>query len=286
MNGAPPTIDAHQHVWDLDTVPQPWIDPTTMAPIARSFSLEEARSLAGGVGVSGTVVVQTVPSAHETPLLLDLAARNDFVVGVVGWVDLRTPDVGERIARLRELPGGVKLVGVRHLVQDEPDPAWLDQTAVRAGLRQVAAAGLAYDLLVRPAQLPAAQRVVQDLPEMRFVLDHLGKPPLVDGDLTAWAGAVRQLARADNVMAKVSGLVTETRWDRWTTAELRPCVELALETFGPSRLAYGSDWPLCELAGGYARWRGTLDELLATLTPTEQAAVNGGTAIQMYHIPG
>ncbi len=278
-----PVIDAHQHIWDLATVAQPWIDPVAMAPIARSFLLGDARAAAAEVGHA--VLVQTVAQPHETPLFLAHALADPYVIGVVGWVDLQAPDVADRIARLRAAPGGDRLVGIRHLVQDEPDPRWLDRPAVRRGLRAVAAAGLAYDLLVRPAQLPAAVRVARDLADVRFLLDHLGKPPIAGGDLDGWRAAMHALRPLEHVTAKLSGLVTEADPARWSAGDLRPCVDLALATFGPARLAFGSDWPVCQLAaGGYRRWWAALRQLLDALSPAERTAVYGGTAIRAYRL--
>ncbi|MBN1174346.1 MAG: amidohydrolase family protein [Micromonosporaceae bacterium] len=280
-----PVVDAHQHIWDLDTVDQPWIDPVAMAPIACSFTLDDARTVAAVAGVRHAVIVQTVPQHHETPLLLAQAVADPYVAGVVGWVDLSAPDVAEQIARLRAAAGGDRLVGIRHLVQDEPDPCWLDRPAVRRGLGAVGAAGLAYDLLVHPPQLPAAVRVARDLPGVRFVLDHLGKPPIAGGDLREWAHALRSLGALDNVVAKLSGLITEADLRWWRDADLRPCIDLALAVFGPARLAYGSDWPVCRLAaGGYRRWWFALAEMLCTLSPAERAAVYAGTATTVYNL--
>ena len=180
------TVDAHHHVWDLSVWDlsvrdQPRIAGPSMLPLRRNFGLADLAVPAHAAGVTGTVVVQTVPVTAETPELLALAAGSDLVAGVVGWVDLTDPAVGERLAQLREEPGGAHLVGIRHLVQEEADPDWLGRGDVRRGLRAVAAAGLAYDLLVRPRQLAAAVAAAQALPELRFVLDHLAKPPVATG---------------------------------------------------------------------------------------------------------
>ena len=277
-------VDAHHHVWDLATLPQPWIDPVRQSAIARSFDIEELRAAAVAAGVVQTVVVQTVAVAEETPALLRLADRDPLVAGVVGWVDLTRADVEDAIARLRALPGGDRLVGVRHVVEAEPDPAWLDRPDVRAGLQAVARSGLSYDLLVFPHQLPAAVRTVRDLPTATFVLDHLGKPPLWTGDLETWAALLRELATSPNVHAKLSGLVTEADWDRWSVDDLRPAVDVALDAFGPQRLLWGSDWPVCLLATSYAAWVQASDELLSGLSDTERAAVLGDNARRVYRL--
>lgn len=278
-------IDAHHHVWDLGVRPQDWIDPVTMAPIHRSFVVTDLAIATQDIGLDATVLVQTVPVAAETPEFLALAADSALVAGVVGWVDLSDPAVADRIAELHESPGGDRLVGIRHPVQGEPDPDWLARPAVRRGLRAVADAELVYDLLITAAQLPAATRAVRDLPQLRFVLDHLGKPPIATGAMQPWERDVRDLAEAPNVAAKLSGLVTEAGWSRWTVADLAPYVRVALSAFGPGRLMYGSDWPVCLLAGAYPDWLTAARELTADLNTPEQALIFADTARAWYRLP-
>jgi L-fuconolactonase len=278
-------IDAHHHVWDLAVRDQGWIDPIGMAVIRRDFTLEDLARVATPVGVGGTVVVQTVPEAGETPELLERASRNPLVLGVVGWVDLTRPDLPEELARLRAVPGGDRLVGVRHLVQDEPDPDWLGRPDVRRGLRAVAAAGLRYDLLVREPQWPAAVAVARDLPELTLILDHLAKPPVATDELSRWAGHIADLGACPNVAAKLSGLVTEAEWDSWTPTQLRPYAATALAAFGPDRVMYGSDWPVCLLAAEYAEVLDLATGLTAGLSAAERAEVFAGTARRWYGLP-
>lgn len=277
-------IDAHHHLWDLTVRDQEWITGTAMAPLRRNFPLSDYPGPANGVTAS--VVVQTVAVPEETPDLLALAADSNLVAGVVGWVDLTAADIADRLASLRALPGGPKLVGVRHLVQSEPDPGWLVRSAVLRGLAAVAAAGLAYDLLVIPAQLPAAIAAVAAVPDLRFVLDHLGKPPVASGSpgLEPWAGQLRQLAARPNTVAKLSGLVTEADWTQWTVADLRFYTDLALDAFGPGRLMYGSDWPVCTLAASYEQVLAAARDVTAGLSPAEQDAVFSGTATGSYKL--
>jgi L-fuconolactonase len=201
---------------------------------------------------------------------------------VVGWVDLTAPDVGEALDRLRALPGGELLVGIRHQVQDEEDPDWLSRPEVRRGLRAVAGAGLAYDLLVLVPQLAAARAAVRDLPAARFVLDHAAKPAIAGGSVEPWATELAALARLPNVTCKLSGLVTEARWEAWDAAAIRPYAEHVLGAFGPERVMFGSDWPVCELAATYAQVRELADALLEGLSPAERDAVLGGTAARAY----
>jgi L-fuconolactonase len=286
----PRVIDAHHHVWDLAVREQDWIHPETMAVIRRNFTVADLAGEALAAGVTATVLVQTVPVAAETPEFLAIAEHSPpgggLVAGVVGWVDLTAPDVSDALAALQAAPGGERLVGIRHPVQSEPDPAWLNRGDVRRGLRAVADAGLAYDLLTLPHQLPAAIDTVRALPQLRFVLDHLSKPRIAERELAGWADDLRALASAGNVAAKLSGLVTEADADHWTVADLRPYAEVALETFGADRLMFGSDWPVCLLAASYQQVVAAAQELTDGLSPSERADVFGGAAERWYHLPG
>ncbi|MFD4661128.1 amidohydrolase family protein [Kitasatospora sp. NPDC058444] len=277
-----PIIDAHHHVWDLSARPQPWITGEALAPLDRSFSAADLAAEARAVGVVGTVVVQTVCVPEETPELLALAAGSDLVAGVVGWIDLTAPDIADRIADLRELPGGERLVGIRHQVQDEPDPNWLLRQDVRRGLLAVAAAGLAYDLVVKPHQLPAAALAAADLTGLTFVLDHLGKPPIATGALAPWAADLRRLAALPNTVCKLSGMVTEATPGSWRTEDLRPYAGTVLDAFGPHRLLFGSDWPVCTLQAGYHDVVRIADGLTGRLAPDEKDAVFSRNAIRAY----
>ncbi|MFJ8083196.1 amidohydrolase family protein [Streptomyces sp. NPDC096205] len=275
-------IDAHHHVWDLAVRDQDWITGPELAPLRRDFSLADLAPEAAAAGVSASVLVQTVTVAQETPELLRLAAGSALVAGVVGWTDLTDPAVADRLAELRELPGGDALVGVRHQVQSEPDPRWLLRPDVLRGLRAVAAAGLVHDLVVLPHQLPAVVDAARAVPDLVFVLDHLGKPPVATGVLEPWATWLRALAALPNTAAKPSGLVTEADLAHWTTADLRPYARLALEHFGAERLMFGSDWPVCTLAADYCRVVATTRELTDGLGPMERAAIFGDTAARVY----
>ncbi|ONK15851.1 amidohydrolase family protein [Streptomyces sp. MP131-18] len=279
-------VDAHHHVWDLGRRPQPWLGAASMASIHRTVLLDELAGPAAEAGVGRSVLVQVLPDAEETTEFLALAAGSELVAGVVGWADLtRGAAVADLLARLRAAPGGHLLAGVRHLVQGEADPRWLCRADVRAGLAAVADAGLAYDLLVLPHQLPAAIETVRALPGLTFVLDHLAKPPIAAGRSEPWAGLIATLAAEPNVHAKLSGLVTEADWARWTVADLRPYAERALEVFGPSRLMFGSDWPVCLLAADYGQVAAAAEELTSVLSAAERAEVFGGTAERVYGLP-
>ncbi|MDT9684457.1 amidohydrolase family protein [Streptomyces sp. TRM76323] len=278
-------VDAHHHVWDLAVRDQPWLDGPGTAPLRRTFTADDLAPAARAAGVRATVVVQTVTVPGETGELLALADRHPLVGAVVGWIDLTAPDVADRLAALRALPGGHRLAGIRHQVQDEPDPDWLLRPAVLRGLAALAAAGLVYDLVVRPPHLPAATRAAALLPGLTFVLDHLGKPPVASGALEPWAGHVRALAALPNTVCKLSGLVTEADHATWTTADLRPYADTVLDAFGPARLMFGSDWPVCLLAARYDEVVTAARDLTARLSPAERAAVFADTATRVYGLP-
>jgi L-fuconolactonase len=277
-------VDAHHHVWDLSVRDQEWISGRAMAPIRRSFGIEDLAPLARAAGVRATVLVQTVCAAEETPELLALAVADNLVAGVVGWTDLTAPDVADTLAALIELPGGDRLVGVRHQVQSEPDPRWLLRPDVLRGLAAVAEAGLAYDLVVLPHQLPAAAGAAARLPGLTFVLDHLGKPPVTSAGPGPWSRAVRALAAHPNTVCKLSGLVTEADRSSWTVAGLRPWADIVLEAFGPDRLMFGSDWPVCNLAADYAEVFDAARALTGRLGDQERRAVFEGTATRVYRL--
>ncbi|MBD0744282.1 amidohydrolase [Streptomyces sp. CBMA152] len=279
-------VDAHHHLWDLAVRDQDWLTGPELAPIRRDFLLDELRAETTAAGVAATVLVQTVTVAEETPEFLALAAGSDLVRGVVGWTDLTAPGVADELARLTELPGGTRLVAIRHQVQSERDPEWLLRPDVGAGLAAVAAAGLAYDLVVLPHQLPACVKAAERHPGLTFVLDHLGKPPIASGTTEPWASAVRALAALPHTVCKLSGLVTEADWARWSVDDLRPYADTALDAFGPARLMYGSDWPVCLLASSYGQFLDTVRELTKDLGPHERAQVLGGTADRVYRLSG
>jgi L-fuconolactonase len=276
-------IDAHHHVWDLAVRDQPWIAGQEMAAIRRTFTVDDLRPAARAAGVGATVVVQTVTVAEETPELLALAAADPLVAGVVGWTDLTSPAVSDELARLASGPGGGRLVGLRHQVQSEPDPDWLRRPDVIRGLRAVAAAGLAYDLVILPHQLPAATAAAAAVPGLTLVLDHAGKPAIAGGDLSAWASAVRELAALPNTTCKLSGLVTEAPLGAPAQA-FAVVAEAVLDAFGADRVMFGSDWPVCLLASDYAGVMALARSLTGGLSPAEREAVFGATAARAYRL--
>jgi L-fuconolactonase len=278
------TVDAHHHLWDLHVRAHEWLRAPEFKPIWRDFGLEELEAQARARGVDRTILVQVAASADETREFLAYAACTTFIAGVVGWMNLTVPDPAEELARIQGSAGGQRLAGIRHLVQDEPDPDWLDRAEVRRGIAAVGAAGLPYDILVRLPQAEAALRLVRALPDQMFVLDHLGKPAIASGELEPWAGWIGRLAAEPNVVCKLSGMVTEADWGTWTVPDLRPYADVVLEAFGPDRLMFGSDWPVCVLAGSYDEVFQAATDLTAQLSAAEREAVFGGTATRVYRI--
>jgi L-fuconolactonase len=280
---ASPIVDAHHHFWDPAEADYPWLT-AELAAIRRRFGPEDLEPLLAATGVQRTILVQTRSSLAETEAFLATAAQTPFIAGVVGWVDLLDPGVADALAHLRGGIGGQKLVGIRHQVHDEPDPDWLRRSDARRGIGAVGAAGLAYDLLVRSRELPAALDTARALPDVRFVIDHLAKPPIRDGQLQPWAELIRPFGDLANVWCKISGLVTEADWATWRPADLEPFVEHALEVFGPDRLLFGSDWPVCLMAATYGEVLDAARATLAGLSGVERAAVFGGNAVAVYRL--
>lgn len=276
-------VDAHHHVWDLGVRKQSWMVGSAMDPIRRDFLVDDLAPLAAAADVTRTVLVQTVGLAAETPEFLAVASGNDLVAGVVGWVDLTADDVEDALAGLLARPDGQWLKGIRHQVHDEPDVEWLNRPDVRRGLAVVAEAGLAYDLLTKAPHLPAAVETVRALPELSFVVDHISKP-VIGENLEPWATGLRDLAAEPNVTCKLSGMVTEASWTDWKVADLKPYADVVLEAFGPDRVMFGSDWPVCLLAATYGQVVDAAEQLTAGLTTAERNQVFAETARRTYHL--
>ena len=275
-------IDAHQHFWRYRPETHAWISES-MAVLKRDFLPRDLEPLLRARGFTGCVAVQAAQSVDETRFLLELAARHPFVRGVVGWVDLVSPDLDRQ---LEHFSRDRRFRGVRHLAQDEPDERWLARPDVVRGIGALRRFGLTYDILVHARQLPSALELVRHLPDQPFVLDHAAKPEIRAGRLEPWRSDLRTLAAHANVACKLSGLVTEAAWEGWTAEGLRPWLETALECFGPQRLMIGSDWPVCLLAGDYDRVVGVAADFIASLTADEQAAILGANALRFYGILG
>jgi len=274
-------IDSHQHFWRYTPAEYGWIDDA-MAVLRRDFLPADLRPELEAAGLTGCIAVQTRQTLAETRFLLELAHHHKEIRGVVGWVDLLAADVE---AQLREFTRNKHFVGVRHIAQAESDPRFLVCEPFLHGIAALSTTDLVYDVLVYPHQLPAAVELAQRFPGQRFVLDHLGKPDLRRADLGEWARQVKALAGSANVACKLSGLVTEADWHQWSPATLRPSFDVVLAAFGPGRLLFGSDWPVCLCASDYRRWFDTVQGWLADLAEAERAAVLGGNAVRTYHLP-
>jgi len=277
-------IDSHQHFWSYSAAEYPWIG-AGMERLARDYLPVDIEAPAAAAGIGGTVAVQARQTLEETRWLLDLAEHHPLIRGVVGWVDLRSPAVSGQLA---ECVAQKKFVGVRHVVQDEPDPRFLLGEEFVRGLKQLRPHGLTYDLLLYPQQLPAAVELAQLLPEQPFVLDHLAKPRIAAwtarSDMADWRRDIEALATRENVCCKLSGMVTEAAWRQWRPADFAAYLDVALAAFGPERLMFGSDWPVCLLSGDYAEVAGIVKDFCGTLSVTEQAAIWGGTATRFYEL--
>jgi L-fuconolactonase len=272
-------IDSHQHFWRYSPAEYDWIDES-MAAIRRDFLPEDAKREMDAAGVGAGVVVQVRQTVEETRWLLELADAHPFIAGVVGWVDLQSPAVGDEIDLVTAHPA---LVGIRHIVQAEPDD-FLARPAFRRGIAALTARDLPYDVLVYARQIAAADALVSQHPNQRFLLDHLGKPDIRGGHYDVWRRDFDRLATRPNVWCKLSGLVTEADWRRWTPGQLRPYLDRALEAFGPARLMVGSDWPVCTLAASYGETMALVLDALTEYAADEQAQVLSGTARAFWNL--
>ena len=275
-------IDAHQHFWDPATADYPWMT-ASLAPIRRAFAPHDLRAELAPAGVARTILVQVRASEEETRDFLKIAAATDFVAGVVGWVDLTASDVGDRLDRLLASPHGSWLVGIRHQVHDEADAEWLLRDDVVRGLAEIERRGLAYDLLVRPRELPAALQTVAAFPGLRFVVDHIAKPDIAGGGFSTWSDHLQPFAaHRAHVWCKLSGIVTEADWRAWSIEQLRPYLNEAIAIFGPSRCMLGSDWPVCLLAATYRQVVDLVRDCIADLPDVDQNAILQGSATTAY----
>lgn len=270
-------IDAHQHFWRYNSREYAWIGEG-MDSLRRDFLPEHLWAEQSPLGFAGSVAVQARQTLEETEWLLQLAERDQRILAVVGWVDLRSAQVEAELERLAARP---KLRGVRHVAQDEPDGFMLREDFLR-GIGLLRRFGLAYDILIFARHLPDACRLAGRFPEQAFVLDHIAKPPIKLGSISPWREEIRRLAEFPNVCVKLSGMATEADWKNWTPQQLRPYLDVVMEAFGPGRTMIGSDWPVCTVAGGYSRIMGVVLDYLRSLTDAEQEAVCGITVCDFY----
>ena len=272
--------DSHQHFWQVGRFDYPWMT-SELGVLYRDYLPDELAPILSRNGVSKTVLVQASNSVAESHWLLNLANENSFIAGVVGWVDLMSPIVD---AQLDELSAHSKFKGVRDLVESEPDDDWLIQPSVLSGLRQLSRYRLSYDLLVHTRHLKYVLQVVESVPELAFVIDHLAKPPIAKNEMKEWSQALKPLASYPNVHCKLSGLVTEANWTSWKSNDLRPFVEYALELFGTERLMFGSDYPVCLLAASYDRVLDAFQEILEPLSDADREKIFSNNAAKFYRL--
>lgn len=267
-------LDSHQHFWRYDPAQHVWMDDR-MSVLKRDYLPAELQPLLAAAQFEGTIAVQARQNLEETRWLLDLADRHDFIKGVVGWVDLCSPGVR------RQLETFPSLVGVRHVVHDEPDDLFMARPEFRRGIAQLREFGLTYDLLLFPRHLPVAAKLVAEFPEQPFVLDHIAKPDIRTGTMSPWREDLRRLAEFPNVFCKLSGLVTEAEWKRWRAEDFHRYLDVVFDAFGPDRLMIGSDWPVCTLSGDYAS---TMSIVLEYVPAGDRAAVLGGNCARFYNL--
>ena len=271
-------IDSHQHFWQVGRFDYPWMS-SDLGVLYRDYLPNDLAPILDSA--DKTVLVQASNSVAESRWLLKLANANDFIAGVVGWVDLMSPDIA---SQLDELCADQKFKGVRHLVESEPDDAWLVQPAVLSGLKQLSARRLSYDLLVHTRHLKHVPLVAESCPDLGLVIDHLAKPPIARNEIGEWSRALQLLARYPNISCKLSGLVTEANWQSWRTDDLRPYVDLALEYFGPDRMMFGSDYPVCLLAASYDRVLDSFQQILESLSDTDRDKIFSQNAAKFYRL--
>jgi L-fuconolactonase len=274
-------IDAHQHFWRYNAEEYDWIDDS-MSALRRDFLPEDLKPELDAAGFDACIAVQARQTLEETRWLLELAHQNPFIAGVVGWVDLRAENVREELATFATSP---KFLGVRHVVQAEPDDYFLLRPDFLRGIAALQEFDLTYDILIYPRHLPIAFEFVQRFPEQRFMLDHLAKPFIKAQTVEPWASQLRELAKNPNVFCKLSGMVTEADWKNWKAEHFRPYLETAFEAFGPDRLMIGSDWPVCKVAGSYGQVMSVVVDFLNQHTPDAREKILGGNAQRFWRLP-
>jgi L-fuconolactonase len=273
-------IDAHQHFWKFDPVRDSWID-ATMSAIQRDFFPDDLKPLLDAQGIDGCVIVQSDQSEAENVFQLKNSEGHDFIKGVVGWVDLQADDVEDRLAHYKTFP---KMKGFRHVLQGEPQRDHMLNASFMRGVEKLKTFGYTYDILIYPDQLPYTEKFVKAFPDQPFVLDHIAKPSIRTGDVSAWKKGIQAFAAHNNVWCKVSGMVTEADWKHWKPDDFVPYLDIVTEAFGTRRLMFGSDWPVCLVAASYADVYDLARKYFSTFSDAEQDAIFGTNAMKFYNL--
>lgn len=271
-------VDSHQHFWKFDPVRDAWMEPGKMEAIRKDFLPADLKPIIDQYNVDATVAVQADQSLNETDFLLEQANKNDFVAGVVGWIDLKSSSLQSSLESYQD---SASLVGFRHITQSEPKGFMTDPTFIE-GVTTILEEDYRYDVLIFWHQMEEAIEMIQALPEKLMVLDHIAKPNIQDGRILKWKKSMKELAEFEHLYCKISGMITEAHWQYWTENDLRPYIDVAMETFGPDRCMFGSDWPVCTLAGSYGQVISTLRSYLSTFTKSEQSRIMGQNCLDFY----
>ena len=277
-------IDSHHHIWDISVRPQTWMQGDEVKPISRTILMNELEPELEKAKIDYTVIVQTVATVDETPEFLDLSLLHPKICAVVGWLDLESDDIRPQLEKYLSHPGGKNLVSIRDLAQDKEDPNWLLRDNVVKNIHRIGEAGLTFDILTRPPQLAAAVEMVKRSPNNSFVLDHISKPYMAKGEMQPWADQISEIASHENVVVKGSGLFTEANWSDWSQETFRPYLDHVLNSFSPSRMMFGSDWPVCLLAATYTDTINLMEEFTKNFTKSEQESFWAGTAKRAYKL--
>ena len=277
-------IDSHHHIWDISVRPQTWMQGDEVKPISRTILMNELEPELEKAKIDHTVIVQTVATVDETPEFLDLSLSHPKICAVVGWLDLESDDIRPQLEKYLSHPGGKNLVSIRDLAQDKEDPNWLLRDNVVKNIHRIGEAGLTFDILTRPPQLAAAVEMVKKSPNNNFVLDHISKPYMAKGEMQPWADQISEIASYENVVVKVSGLFTEANWSDWSQETFKPYLDHVLNSFSPSRMMFGSDWPVCLLAATYTDTIDLMEEFTKNFTKSEQESFWAGTAKRAYKL--
>jgi L-fuconolactonase len=280
-------VDSHHHLWDLDIAPRGWLAGDVLAPINRTFSMDDFYAERASAKIDKSILVQTLPDYDEMKEFFNVAANHDSVIGVVAWIDMSKSDCFENLEKYLDLPGANKLVGIRDGAQGRTDTQWLSSDQVVKNVSQLVPEGLTFDLLVDPPHLAASAKLVKKCPDTTFILDHIGKPNIGkgdDGELREWAKLIENLAANQNVFCKVSGMVTEANWQDWKNDDFKRYFDVVLNSFGIDRIMYGSDWPVCKLAASYEQVANLAEYLVADLSESEKEKFWSLNALKAYGI--